>query len=352
MVEHRSGHVDEQPGVPPAQLGLGSIEQADQHFGQHLVDRRGPKLLDVLADLVLRRAAAGLRLARLGHSHTVASQPPLTERSVGNPKPNRDLEMLVDAVCGLASFSTMIRMVRRSRRFAHAARAAAVLFVAVALAGCMKVDIDLTLDGDTVDGFMIMGVEKEFLDMVEMSPDDVIGGLDADEDIPEGATVEPWEDDSYVGQRVLLDDIAISEYDDPGFVAIDHDADAGRYEVTGQMDMTNFGDAADLEGLPSSMVDAVTGAFDASISITFPGEVIETNGQVSGTTVTWVPAVGETNEIRAVASDGTSGGVPIGLLIGMGAAVLVAITGLVFVLTRRNSAEPDEQQHTAEPAGV
>lgn len=199
---------------------------------------------------------------------------------------------------------------------------------------------------------MIMGMEKEFLDMAQMSPDDVIEGLGADEDIPEGATVESWEDDSYVGQRVLLDDIEISEFDDPEFLTIDYDSDAGRYEVTGQMDMTDLGDDADMEGLPSSMVDALMGAFDMSISITFPGEIIETNGEVSGTTVTWVPVVGETNEIRAVSSDGTSGGVPIGLLIGIGAAVLVALAALAYFLTRRRAGEPDEQQQTAEPASV
>lgn len=216
----------------------------------------------------------------------------------------------------------------------------------------MKVEVDLTLDGDTVDGVMIMGVEKSFLDMAQMGADEFIDELGGGDDIPEGATVEPWEDDEYVGQRVILEDISVSEFDDPESMTISYDADAGRYEVSGMMDMSEFGDEAELAELPSSMTDMLTGAFDMSITITFPGEVVETNGEVDGSTVTWIPAFGETNEIHAVATDGSSSGVPVGLLIAIGAVALVAIAGLVYFLTRRKSGEPDEQQPSAEPAGV
>ena len=65
---------------------------------------------------------------------------------------------------------------------------------------------------------------------------------------------------------------------------------AGRdtYEVTGVMDLTS--DDADLVGNPFE--DQIGDAFDTAelrVAITFPGEVLETNGQVDGTTVTWVP---------------------------------------------------------------
>jgi len=203
-------------------------------------------------------------------------------------------------------------------------------------------DVELTIDGETVDGFMILGVEREFLDMAEMDPDQF--------DIPEGSTVEPWEDDEYVGQRVVLDSVEVSEFDDPEFILIDYDTNAGRYEITGQMDMTDMGDA-ETAGLPSGMFDALMGSFDMSVSITFPGEIIEANGEIDGSTVTWTPVVGEVNEFHAVATDG-SGGLPIGLLVAIGAIILAAIAGLVYFLTRRGSTEPDEQQPSAEPAGV
>jgi hypothetical protein len=60
---------------------------------------------------------------------------------------------------------------------------------------------------------------------------------------------------------------------------------------------------ADLQGNPFE--DQITEAFDTAqlrIAITFPGEVLETNGQVDGTTVTWEPVFGERNVLTAVAS--------------------------------------------------
>jgi hypothetical protein len=45
------------------------------------------------------------------------------------------------------------------------ARVAAVLLLALALSGCLKMDIDLTLDGDQADGSMIVGVNRALLDM-------------------------------------------------------------------------------------------------------------------------------------------------------------------------------------------
>ena len=58
-----------------------------------------------------------------------------------------------------------------------------------------------------------------------------------------------------------------------------------------------------LQGNPFE--DQITEAFDTAelrIAITFPGEVLETNGQVEGTTVTWEPVFGERNVLSAVAS--------------------------------------------------
>lgn len=213
-------------------------------------------------------------------------------------------------------------------------------------------DVDLTLDGDTVDGSMIVAVEKSFLEMAQIGPEDFLEELGADEDIPEGATVEPWEDDEYIGQQAVFTGIDLSEFDDPEFITIDYDADSGTYEVNGAMDMTDMGtEDADLADLPSGMADAMMDAFDMSVSITFPGEVTEHNGELSGNTVTWTPVVGEVNEIRAVASESSSSGISTGLLVAIGALVVAALAGLGFFLTRRNRGQEDTQP-TVEPAGV
>jgi hypothetical protein len=109
---------------------------------------------------------------------------------------------------------------------------------------------------------------------------------------------------------VVFEDVALEdmqEGSDPDALSIERTGDT--YEVSGVMDLT--ADDAELEGNPFE--DQLTEAFDTAelrIAITFPGEVLETNGQVDGTTVTWEPVFGERTELQAVASasgDGAEG---------------------------------------------
>jgi hypothetical protein len=88
--------------------------------------------------------------------------------------------------------------------------------------------------------------------------------------------------------------------------------------------------------------------FDVEIKVTFPGEIISTNGTVDGTTVSWSPQMGETVTMEALAkAEPAEGGIlPLSptsssggssllwpLLIGLLVAVLVA--GVVAFLVMR-----------------
>lgn len=227
-------------------------------------------------------------------------------------------------------------------------RAGVAAVAALALAGCFKIDMDLTLDEDLVSGSVIMGIDKEFIEWAEQmgegSADDLLSELDTDElEELEGATVEPYEDDSYVGQRISFADVSLDEFNDPDdSLNIVYDADSGTYTVAGDMDMRDFDDEASMdeaeEFLPPGMTDALTDAFDITVAITFPGEVTEHNGELSGSTVTWRPVPGELNEMSAVAR--TGGSTPVALIAGVGLAVLAVAAVLGFWLTRRNRPEP------------
>jgi hypothetical protein len=178
------------------------------------------------------------------------------------------------------------------------------------LAGCLKLDMALTISpDDTVDGEMVFAVNKELLELTGQSVGDLLDGAAVPDDVP-GATQEPYEDDRFVGTRVLFEDVALEdmqEGSDPDALSIQRTGDT--YEVSGVMDLT--ADDAALEGNPFE--DQFTETFDTAelrIAITFPGEVLETNGQVDGTTVTWEPVFGERTELQAVASasgDGVEG---------------------------------------------
>ena len=224
-----------------------------------------------------------------------------------------------------------------------AARTAAALVLALALSGCLKMDIDLTLEGDQADGSMIVGVSRALLDMSGESIEDILADIGIEEDIPEGATVRPYEDDVYVGQEYVLSGVDIAELTDEEGLSITHDAEAGTYDVSGAMDMTDIGTEA-----------AGLGDFDISVSITFPGEVTDHNGTLDGRTVTWTPVLGETNEIRATARDGSGSDVPARLLIAIAVAVVAVLAGLAYFLTRRNRATQETPGAAADegpPAG-
>ena len=101
------------------------------------------------------------------------------------------------------------------------------------------------------------------------------------------------------------------------------------------------------------------------VPITFPGEVLETNGRVQGTTVTWRPVFGERTEITAVASavpdsaggdDGSEGTEAAGSTESSGGdALRYAILGLivlavavgVYVIVRRRG--PSEAPRVPPP---
>jgi hypothetical protein len=170
---------------------------------------------------------------------------------------------------------------------------------------------------------------------------DMAGGdpadLFAETDVPEGATVEPYEDDEFVGQRYVFEDVELSEFSDQQ-LSITYDEQAGQYEVDGTME---FGAEDDFNELPGDLAES----FDVSISVTFPGDVIEHNGDLDGQTVTWQPRMDEVTEIFAVADEDGSGA-PTWLWVAIGVVAAAIVAGLALMLGRSRGENGD----AAEPA--
>jgi len=74
--------------------------------------------------------------------------------------------------------------------------------------------------------------------------------------------------------------------------------------------------------------------FDMSISVTFPGAVIEHDGTLDGNTVTWTPAFGEITTLHAVGS-AVDGGASPGLWIGVGLVVVLVVIVLMLAMRGR-----------------
>ncbi len=210
--------------------------------------------------------------------------------------------------------------------------------IALLLAGCFKVNMDLEVSADDmVSGTAVIAVDESLLELSGQSVDDLFAEMDLS-DLPEGSTAEPYEEDGFVGQRITIDAVPLSEF--AGNETLSGGAtgedlsivrEGDEFHVTGGFDMS--GEEFTGTEVPQEFMDN----FEFRISITFPGEVISSTGTVDGNTVTWEPKIGQNTRIEAVASAIPSSSSPVLLivLIAVGALVLGAI---VYFLTHRTPA--------------
>lgn len=195
------------------------------------------------------------------------------------------------------------------RSLPRLARTALVALLLTAVTGCLKVDMDLSIEGETVSGHVIGAIDRTAAETFGMDASDVFDQPE-EEDFSslEGVTATPYEDDDWLGVEYVFDRVDLAELNeladnDEEFPRIVYDAEAGTYEFTLTMDLSDFStdDLGGSDELPGFDPSALAESFDVMVSVTFPGEVTEHNGELSGNTVTWTPAAGENNEMRAVA---------------------------------------------------
>jgi hypothetical protein len=205
--------------------------------------------------------------------------------------------------------------------------------IALLLAGCVKVDMDLEISPDnTVSGQAILAVDQSVVELSGQSADELFRDLDLS-DLPEGATVEPYEGDGFVGQQVNFDDVALSEFTGGETLGASGEELSitrvgDEFHVAGRLDMSG----TEFSGgqVPQQLLDTM----EFRIAITFPGPVESSTGSVDGNTVTWEPRIGQNTEIRAVASAIPSGGSP-WLLIALVAAAALVLAAVLFLLVGR-----------------
>lgn len=245
-----------------------------------------------------------------------------------------------------------------------------VVLTALVLTGCMKVDMDIEVHDDSmVSGEMTMAVSKEMKTLMESFAQEFGEGADVDtdgmdgnffesDDVPEGAKVEPFENDKFIGQTMTFEKIGLAEInesatgDDAEEWTIRRDGDT--FVFTAEGDFASE-DAAEAEGDPMDLgLDKLFADAELRIAVTFPGDVIESNGEIDGRTVVWTPEFGETLTMRAVAEaegnsvlpdvlDPTSGeGGGIGVLVAVVAGVVVLLLlalGLLLAVRRKRSTD-------------
>jgi len=212
------------------------------------------------------------------------------------------------------------------------ARSIAVVGLVLALSGCVKLDARLVLDGDGVDGTVITALDKQVAAQSGQSQEELLQQMLGE--VPAGATLEPFSDDRFIGTRMTLRDAKLSEVAGPGDrIRIVH-AD-GRYVVTGELDLSQ---------LPAGSNP------DVRLSIDFPGRVLRHNGELTGTTVTWVGSAGRRVSVEATAEDaGSDHRAPL-IALAIGVPLLLVLCGVLLWMVRRERPGPGSPPGDLSPA--
>ncbi|WP_129782777.1 LppM family (lipo)protein [Promicromonospora panici] len=243
-------------------------------------------------------------------------------------------------------------------------RALAGATLVLALAGCVRLDLQTTLtDHDTADGTLVIALADDAVGMFGSDPADVWADYKGEVvgDIPKTVTEEPYAEDGYTGSRYTFDDeplatlAAISD----GELEVTREGD--EYVVSGVLDLSQR-----MQGIENAPEGAL-GSVEATIALTFPGPVTEANGRIDGSTVTWRPDAEQATTLsaRGPATPPAVGPMPTaeatptaegnpaeGIISDWGAPITLAtflvlvIGGLIaYIVSRRQRARQADQAH-------
>jgi hypothetical protein len=242
--------------------------------------------------------------------------------------------------------TTSPRAARPSRLRRALALAAGAVAVAFVLSGCVKLDMALTLTPEnTVDGTIVFAVDKQLLTLGGGNPEDAFKDAAGDAPFPTSpsggsVTTEVYDQDGKYGQKFIFTGVPLTEFDDED-LKITREGDF--FVVNGTLDLSDSTGSGSSES-PLPLPSSLTAGFEVAVSMTFPGEVVEHNGTLEGTTVTWKPTAGENlvMKAKAKATGGSAGVLGLSssssstpLLIGLVIAAILLVVGLVVLLLRR-----------------
>jgi hypothetical protein len=219
------------------------------------------------------------------------------------------------------------------------------LLTVFALTGCMKVQMDLAIDGqsDAVNGSMVFAIDKQVLALSGKAPQESFDSSVKDlKQLPAGTRAEPYDDGKYYGRKVFFDKVAFAQFNkaDPSSPHFEHRD--GKYYFTMNGDMTQ----ADL-GPQAAVIKNILDQIEMKVAVTFPGKVIERDNlaTLEGNTVSWTVKMSSAHQFRAVSEEpsalnwvlvGSVGGV-------FGVLVVAGIVVLAIRLNRKPAASALEE---------
>ncbi|WBC07924.1 DUF3153 domain-containing protein [Micromonospora sp. WMMA1947] len=238
---------------------------------------------------------------------------------------------------------------RRSRAFGLAVCLALVAI----MSGCMQLNLGLTVnDDDTVSGQLLLTAPKSVLK--QRNPDPAVAFAELRPNIPSlppGAETR-YEDATSYGIQITYRKTPLAQFTSES-VNLVRDEDLIRFSLP--LDPQKYGGKFGQQDPRQQQAFMTLMAFE--ISVTFPGRVLDTNGTVTGRSVSWKVIANQPKpaELRAVAQapppPATS---PAAVVTGNGSfpwlpvvaavVVLLLVAGVVLVLLlrrRRSRGVPD-----------
>lgn len=165
--------------------------------------------------------------------------------------------------------------------------ALAVLAALVVVGGCARVQAGLVVQpDDTVGGEIVLATPAR-------GADDAGPTLTIPAGLVDEISVSPYRQDDYAGWRLRFSGLSFAQVSQLTSVA-------GTPGERVQLTLRRVGNRVLAEG-SADLGSVSADRADFQLKITFPGEIIESDGEVEAGTVTWVFAPGEKGEIRAVA---------------------------------------------------
>jgi hypothetical protein len=236
----------------------------------------------------------------------------------------------------------MNRRLIRGRTF----RLAVCLALVAALSGCMQLNMGLTVNADdTVDGQLLLTAQKSLLTSTNKPVPVAFAELRQNIPALPAGDETGYEDGTFYGVQIAYRNKPLKEFSSESVKLVRND-DLYRFNLS--LDPKKYGGKV-AEQNPQNQA-AFMKLMSFEISVTFPGRVIDTNGTVSGRSVSWKVNSNQDKpaELRAVAEAppkpsasgaaagaGDPGGSFPWLLVVGGVVLLLAVAVVVVLLLRR-----------------
>jgi hypothetical protein len=187
----------------------------------------------------------------------------------------------------------------------------------VALSGCVRADLDARISKEgTVRGVFVLAFSNEVLAFIGQDRASVLREVRAAASTQTtGVRVEVVDDGTYVGERIIFEDIPVEDFG-PTVAALAKSTGPIGESVAQDFKLEKVGNrwrffgTVDLSG-DKFAVSAENGAdpnmpkrtFKMAMKLTFPGRILARDryAKVKGRSITWTPKLGEIMQMQAVA---------------------------------------------------